>query len=120
VPGFGDKVCTAECTAGCPPSWQCHATPVGGQQKSICVPPVFQLCTSCTVAAQCGDGVCVTLGGAGFCLPHCPFEGSCPQGYTCGPDPTGANAGDFCVPVTSTCTCTAGGDEGQLRTCSKT
>src|SRR5207253_3399491 len=87
---------------------------------SVCVPPAFELCTPCSANQQCGGGVCVTLGGEGFCLPQCPFEGSCPQGYSCGPDPTGANEGQFCVPMTKACTCTSGAQQGQLRTCSKT
>ncbi len=61
----------------------------------------------------------MTLGGEGFCIPQCPFEGSCPQGYSCGPDPSGKNEGQYCVPMTQACTCTSGAQEGQVRTCSK-
>jgi hypothetical protein len=119
IEGFGDHICTDDCTVGCPSGWQCRATNIEGDLISVCVPPAFQLCTPCTGDTQCGDGVCVTLGGEGFCLPHCPFEGSCPQGYSCGVDPTGKNAGNFCVPMTQACTCTSGADEGNMRTCSK-
>ncbi|MBL9017638.1 MAG: hypothetical protein JNL83_25840, partial [Myxococcales bacterium] len=121
VDGFGGQVCTFECTApgGCPQNWDCRTTPVDGNPVSVCVPPAFELCTPCSADAQCGAGVCVSLGGEGYCLPQCPFEGSCPQGYSCGPDPSGMNEGQYCVPMTSACTCTSGAQLGQLRTCTK-
>ena len=79
VEGYGAHICTDDCTVGCPTGWECRATPVDGDLISVCVPPAFSLCTPCSGDTQCGDGVCVTLGADGFCLPHCPFEGSCPQ-----------------------------------------
>jgi hypothetical protein len=117
IEGFGGRVCTSECTEGCPQGWDCRVTKVDGALVSLCVPPVFELCTPCTGDAQCGDGICVSLGGEAHCLPRCPFEGSCPNGYTCETDPSGEHDGNYCVPMTGTCSCTSGGQEGQVRTC---
>ncbi len=117
VVGYGGHVCTYSCDAGCPLTWDCRVTTVDGSLESVCVPPDFELCTPCTADSQCGGGVCVSLGGDGFCLPSCPFEGQCPTGYDCGADPTGAHPGQYCVPTTRNCSCTSGADEGQVRTC---
>lgn len=120
VEGYGGKVCTYSCDGGCPQTWDCRVVTVDGSLESVCVPPDFELCTPCTTDSQCGGGVCVSLGGDGFCLPSCPFEGQCPTGYQCGADPTGAHAGEFCVPTTRNCSCTSGADEGQVRSCTNT
>ena len=117
VEGYGGRVCSYGCEQGCPDTWDCRATQVDGTLVSLCVPPDFELCTPCTDDAQCGGGVCITLGGDAFCLPTCPFEGACPTGYACGPDPSAQHAGSFCVPETQNCTCTSAADEGQVRTC---
>ena len=120
VEGFGAKVCTYACEVGCPTGWQCRGTKVDGSIVSVCVPPEFNLCSPCASDSQCGDGVCVTLGGAPYCLPNCPFEGQCPQGYQCLPDPSGQHQGNYCVPQTGGCTCTTGADDGLVRTCTNT
>ncbi len=117
VVGYGGHVCTYACDAGCPQTWDCRVTTVDGSLESVCVPPDFELCTPCTADSQCGGGVCVSLGGDAFCLPSCPFEGTCPTGYACGADPSGAHPGQYCVPTTRNCSCTSGADEGQVRTC---
>ena len=120
VAGYGAKVCTYACDAGCPDTWECRVTTVDGSLQSLCVPPDFELCTPCSGDNQCGGGVCVSLGGSAYCLPTCPFEGSCPSGYECGADPSGQNPGQYCVPMSRNCSCTSGADEGQVRTCTST
>jgi hypothetical protein len=120
VEGSGHDVCTYGCDAGCPEGWNCRATDVAGSQVSLCVPQKFDFCKPCTADLQCNGGVCVQLDGEGFCLPDCPFEGSCPTGYTCKADPSGVHTEhDYCVPDTGSCSCTAD-QAGQVRTCENT
>ena len=120
VPGPVGNVCTYECSAGCPQGWDCRVEKVDGTLVSLCVPPQFDLCTPCAADTQCNGGACITIGGMGSCLPSCDGEVVCPQGYQCGPDPTGQHTGNFCVPMTHACTCTGAGDDGQVRTCTNT
>jgi hypothetical protein len=119
IEGFGGKVCTYPCTQGCPSSWECRATKIDGDLVSVCVPPDFELCLPCSADNQCGDGACSVLGDESYCLPRCPFEGSCPTGYSCGPDPSGTHAGMYCVPTSGSCSCTDASD-GTVRTCTST
>ncbi len=116
VDGANDDVCTYGCDAGCPEGWNCRVTDVAGQLVSLCMPQKFDFCKPCTEDIQCNGGVCVQLDGEGYCLADCPFEGSCPNGYTCNPDPTNEHTGNYCVPDTGSCTCNAQ-FEGQVRTC---
>src|SRR5688572_10324327 len=112
-------ICSSTCDGVCPEGFNCRLRDVGGELQSICVPQLFDYCTSCNTDAQCSGGVCVELGGTKACLAECPHRGSCPTGYTCGSDPTGQHIGSFCVPLTGTCSCTVA-EQGQVRTCTKT
>ena len=100
VDGPTGGVCTYACDGTCPPGWECRVTDVDGQLTSVCRPGAFEVCTHCTADDECGAGACVTLEGAGYCLPAC-LEHSCPPGYTCGADPNGqrsqANSGYIAV-----------------------
>jgi hypothetical protein len=118
VAGPAGQVCTYGCDTGCPQGWDCRGTKVDGSLVSVCVPPQYDLCTPCSVDATCNGGVCISLGGQASCLPSCELESVCPNGYTCGPDPTGQHTGVYCIPNTSACTCTGAADDGQIRTCS--
>ncbi|HUS31328.1 MAG TPA: MopE-related protein, partial [Kofleriaceae bacterium] len=110
-------ICTYSCDSGCPDYYHCRATDIGGKLVSLCLPLRFEYCKPCTEDAACDGGICVQLEGGGYCLPPCPFEGTCPSGYSCGTDPTNAHQGSYCVPNTGSCTCNAM-NAGQVRTCS--
>lgn len=112
-------LCTYACDGECPEGWDCRLRDLAGELQSICVPRQFDYCTACTSDAQCSGGVCVNLGGTSACLAECPFHGTCPTGYSCGSDPSGQHAGSYCIPMTSTCSCTVA-EQNQVRTCTKT
>jgi len=113
------SVCTTACEGtNCPEGWDCRLRDLGGDLQSICVPQQFDYCTACTDDLQCSGGVCVVVGGASACLAECPFHGTCPTGYTCGTDPTGKHVGNYCIPLTGTCSCTVT-EQNQVRTCTK-
>jgi hypothetical protein len=110
------NICTYGCDQGCPDYYHCRATDIAGELVSLCLPLRFDFCKPCTGDAACDGGICVQLEGAGYCLPPCPFEGTCPSGYSCGTDPTDTHQGSYCVPNTGSCTCNAMTD-GQIRSC---
>ncbi|MCW5809207.1 MAG: hypothetical protein KIT31_43030, partial [Deltaproteobacteria bacterium] len=119
------NLCTYRCDMGaanpCPPGWGCRVTSIDGEQVSVCLPPQFDLCTSCTDDSKCQNGACINYGGESSCLPACGGgELGCPPGFDCAADPTGQHAGLFCVPQTGSCTCTSAADDGMVRTCSTT
>ena len=120
VEGSNHDVCTYPCDAGCPEGWNCRASDVAGAVVSLCLPQKFDFCKPCSEDIQCNGGICTQLDGEGFCLPDCPFEGSCPTGYSCKADPSGVHTEhNYCVPDTGSCSCTAD-QAGQVRTCETT
>ncbi len=111
-------VCTYGCTGNCPLGWDCRVTEVDGVLASLCLPAIVSSCVPCTEDDQCPGGACIDIGGGQFCLGGC-FEAACPEGYSCGDDPTGEHAGGFCIPDSGSCDCNADSD-GSVRTCMNT
>ena len=119
VEGGNGGVCTYECTDDeCPYNYSCRVLDIDGNLVSVCVPVVPRHCSPCTTDDQCPGGACIQLEGSGYCVASC-FESGCPDGTTCGHDPTGDHPGDFCVPNTGSCSCTPD-NTGNVRTCSNT
>ncbi len=116
VEGPDGNVCTFECEDSCPTDYSCRVVSVDGELVSLCVPVVPRYCFPCTDDDQCPGGACIELEGAGYCLASC-FESMCPDGYTCGDDPSGEHPDKFCIPNTGSCTCTPD-NVGEIRTCS--
>jgi hypothetical protein len=108
-------VCTRTCNNDCPADWNCRPVDLAQGPVNVCIPNAPQLCLSCVSDVECGGGaVCLTLDGGGRCATDC--TSSCPTGYTCVADATGAHAGTFCQPTTGSCTCTDAMD-GASRAC---
>ena len=90
VDGPSGDVCSYGCDEICPMYWSCRVASVDGALVSVCLPVVVEVCTACTADDQCTGGSCITLSDGDYCLAAC-FEGSCPAGYTCRPDPSGGS-----------------------------
>jgi hypothetical protein len=118
VGGVGG-VCTQTCNNDCPADWNCRQLTINGSPVSLCVPNAPQLCLACASDAECGgaDAACLTIDSTGSCATKCTT--SCPNGYQCVADSTGAHAGTYCQPVTGSCSCTTGMD-GATRACTST
>jgi predicted small secreted protein len=65
----------------------------GGNQSSA--PSKKALGDSCSEAAECEDGICITYDGGGFCTRQCTSASDCPEeGWDCNISPYTA-----CVPA---------------------
>ncbi len=116
VSGSNGNTCTTTCTTDCPAGYACRVTEVNGTYESVCLPPVVQVCSTCTADADCGTGACVQVGNDGgkFCVTGCGGEFGCLAGYTCTDHPDANHTGSYCIPPS--CDCTAG-NAGQVRSC---
>ena len=80
-----------------------------------CLPNDVELCRPCSSDVQCSGGVCLAVGGAGYCSAPCAVEQDCPDDFFClaYADAAGRELGSFCLPANGTCDCTAetAGDE---------
>jgi hypothetical protein len=107
-------VCTQECVEECPhPDYECKGlTGLGPDVVFLCLPQSVPVCKACELDAQCGDGICATIGGAKHCTITCEDPTACTAGYTCDTsvDPP------VCLPPSGDCTCIAESD-GALRPC---
>ena len=108
-------VCTRTCDDDCPSGWECRLVKLPQAEVKLCVPAAPQLCLACASDTECGGGACLTLDGGGFCATPC--SGTCPSGYTCAPDANSGHTGNFCQPVTGSCSCSQAMD-GAMRSCS--
>ncbi|HUS32029.1 MAG TPA: MopE-related protein [Kofleriaceae bacterium] len=117
VGGIGG-VCTRECNDDCPAEWTCREIEISGTAVRACVPDAPQLCLACVDDAECGTGAaCLTIDNQGSCATKCTVD--CPAGYTCAVDPKGTHPGNYCQPITGSCTCSVGMD-GMSRACTNT
>jgi hypothetical protein len=120
VEGPDGDICTSLCAESCPDGFLCKGVQNANQDVTfICLPSLERRCTPCQDDTQCGGGACVTLDGSERCAPTCAGAADCVSGYECVADPTGEHAGQFCQPITGSCSCNPTSDGG-LRTCSVT
>lgn len=111
-------VCTRTCDGDCPPDWDCRDVQLGETPVKLCIPNAPQLCLACATDSECGsDAACLLLDGIGSCATKCTT--SCPTGYQCAADATGAHSGTYCQPIIGSCTCSAA-MEGASRACTTT
>ncbi|HUS31329.1 MAG TPA: MopE-related protein [Kofleriaceae bacterium] len=113
--GAHGGVCSRTCNDDCPQDWECRAVDLPQADVKVCVPAAKQLCLACQNDTECGGGACLTIDGGGRCAIPC--SGQCPTGYTCKADASGSHTGNWCQPVTDSCSCSAQLD-GAMRSCS--
>jgi hypothetical protein len=101
--GVGGE-CTRTCNNDCPPDWTCRDVHVGDSTIQLCIPNAPQLCLECSADTECGQGAaCLQIDGSGRCATSCTT--SCPMGYTCAVDASGAHPDSYCQPIAGSCTC---------------
>lgn len=98
-------VCTRSCDDDCPEDWECRNVELPLVDLQLCVPAAPQLCLPCAGDVECNGGACLPIDDGGRCATPCTDE--CPTGYVCAPDATNAHTGNFCQPVSGSCTCSA-------------
>lgn len=87
--------------------------------KYQCLPVQDTQCQECVADFQCAGGVCVDIGGKGYCTLSCTGN-TCPGEYQCLPanGPDGAPKSLACIPKTGACDCLLPSDTGKKRPCS--
>jgi len=104
VEGVEGFVCTVQCLEECPEGWVCRGIMVGPDVVSLCIPLGANLCKSCKLDTQCGDGLCMEIGDGTFCGKDCEFT-DCPAGYGCEAVETEGGTRFQCLPVSGACDC---------------
>ena len=115
VEGVEGPVCTMSCQEECPKDWVCRATVIGADVVSLCIPLGVDLCKPCKLDTQCGDGLCIEIGGGRYCGRNCEGH-ACPTGYECQTVQVGDSVSQQCVPQSGACDCTIKSD-GATRPC---
>ena len=84
-----------------------------------CLPEYDTFCQPCSDDVECGGGICVRVGQAGFCAEKCGGGNPCPSGTLCqaATDKNGAPKGQACLPQSGDCSCTVA-TQGIKRPCS--
>jgi len=104
VEGVEGFVCTMPCLEECPQGWVCRGILVGPDMVSLCIPLGANLCKTCKMDTQCGDGLCLEIGDGLFCGRDCESM-DCPSGYLCEDVETDDGTYRQCLPVSGACDC---------------